>query len=44
MYKFSFWDAMIVRSAVRGMCKRLYSKDMRHGRRIEGIEIVNPFA
>jgi predicted nucleic acid-binding protein len=44
LHKFSFWDAMIVRSAVRGLCKRLYSEDMQHGRRIEGIEIVNPFA
>lgn len=44
LHAFSFWDAMIVRSAVRGSCRRLYSEDMQHGRRIEGIEIVNPFA
>lgn len=43
LHKFSFWDALIVRSAVRGSCKRLYSEDMQPGRRIEGIEIVNPF-
>lgn len=43
LQKFSFWDALIVRSAVRGSSKRLYSEDMQPGRRIEGVEIVNPF-
>jgi predicted nucleic acid-binding protein len=38
----SFRDAMIIRSAVRGSCQRLYSEHMQHGRRIERIEIVNP--
>lgn len=43
LHKLSFWDALIVRAALASGCKRLYSEDMHHGLRIDGLEIVNPF-
>jgi predicted nucleic acid-binding protein len=42
-HKLSFWDAMIVHMAQRADCAVLYSEDLQAGRRIAGVEIVNPF-
>jgi len=39
----SFWDALIVHAALRAGCSILYSEDLQTGRRIQGLEIVNPF-
>jgi predicted nucleic acid-binding protein len=39
----SFWDAMIVEAARRGGASVLYSEDLQDGRRIGGVQIVNPF-
>lgn len=39
----SFYDALIVASAIGGGCDVLYSEDMQHGRSIGGLAIVNPF-
>ena len=39
----SFWDAMVVRSAVKLGCERLYSEDLNAGQSIAGVEVVNPF-
>ncbi len=39
----SFYDALIVASAIEAGCDVLYSEDMQHGRRIGGLAIVNPF-
>ena len=41
--KLSFWDALIVISAARCGAKRLYTEDLNHGQKIQGVEIVNPF-
>jgi predicted nucleic acid-binding protein len=43
LHSFSFWDALVIRSAARAGCSVLYSEDLQHGRRIDGLEIVNPF-
>lgn len=43
-HKLSFWDSMIVTSALKADCSRLYSEDLQHGRRFAGLEILNPFA
>ena len=43
LHQFSFWDALVIRSALQAGCSRLYSEDLQHGRRIDGVEIVNPF-
>jgi predicted nucleic acid-binding protein len=39
----SFYDALIVASAIGAGCDVLYSEDMQHGRTIGGLTIVNPF-
>ena len=42
-HRVSFWDALIVVAASRARAVRLYTEDMQHGRKILGVEIVNPF-
>ena len=39
----SFYDALIVASAIEAGCDTLYSEDMQHGRTIGGVAVVNPF-
>src|ERR1043166_7619237 len=39
----SFWDSLIVASALASGATVLYSEDMHDGLTIEGITIVNPF-
>jgi predicted nucleic acid-binding protein len=41
--KISFWDALVVEAALAGGCDRLWTEDLQHGRRIQGLTIVNPF-
>ena len=43
LHSMSFWDALVVRAALVSGCTRLYSEDLQHGWRIEGLEVVNPF-
>jgi predicted nucleic acid-binding protein len=43
IHQISFWDALIVRAALRSGCSVLFSEDLQTGRRINGLEIVNPF-
>ena len=43
LHGFSLWDALVVRAASRAGCTVLFSEDLQHGRRIDGLEIVNPF-
>ena len=39
----SFYDALIVASAIEAGCDTLYSEDMQHGRVIGGLTIQKPF-
>ncbi|MEO8050641.1 MAG: PIN domain-containing protein [Acidobacteriota bacterium] len=39
----SFWDALVIVAAASSGAERLYSEDLQHGRKILGMEIVNPF-
>ena len=41
--RISFWDALIVESALTAQCTRLYSEDLQAGRKFNGLEVVNPF-
>jgi predicted nucleic acid-binding protein len=43
LHGFSFWDALILRSAQQSGCRILLSEDFQEGREIDGIQIVNPF-
>ena len=41
----SWFDALIVQSALDARCARLYSEDMQHRRVFAGVlEVINPFA
>jgi len=43
-YKYSFWDSMMLASALINNCEIIYSEDMQHKQVIEDqLTIVNPF-
>ena len=42
-YKYSFWDSMIIRAAIKGAVSLILSEDLSDGQIINGIEIKNPF-
>ena len=42
-YGFSFYDSLIVASALEAGCTRLYSEDLQHGQQIQRLMILNPF-
>jgi predicted nucleic acid-binding protein len=44
LYSLSFWDCLIVQAARRAGCDRLMTEDLQAGQRIEGVEVVDPFA
>lgn len=44
-YKFSFYDSVIIASALRAGCRVLYSEDLQHHQVIDRqLKIINPFA
>lgn len=42
-YNLSFYDGLIVASAIGNGCQRLWSEDLQDGQMIEGVRIENPF-
>jgi len=42
-YVLSFWDALIMATAVQGGADMLLSEDLNAGQIIEGVLVVNPF-
>ncbi len=42
-YKISFWDAMIVASAMHLGCETLWSEDLNPGQVYEQVVVTNPF-
>lgn len=42
-YQLSFYDSLIVATAIENNCTRLYSEDLNNGQSIEGLQIINPF-
>jgi predicted nucleic acid-binding protein len=38
----NWFDALIAEAAIRSRCSVLFSEDFSHGRRIAGLEVVNP--
>lgn len=42
-YNFSFWDSLVVSSAIENDCAIIYSEDMQHGLTIKNTLIKNPF-
>lgn len=41
---FSYWDGLLLASAVAAGCKLFISEDLQHGFTFEGLEIVSPFS
>jgi predicted nucleic acid-binding protein len=43
-YAYSWWDSLILSSALESDCSRVYSEDMQHGQIIENVLLIeNPF-
>lgn len=42
-YCFSYWDSLIVASALKAPAKILYSEDMQNGLIVDEMTVVNPF-
>jgi predicted nucleic acid-binding protein len=42
-YGYGIYDALIVAAALQAECGTLYSEDMQHGQKIDGLTIRNPF-
>jgi predicted nucleic acid-binding protein len=43
LHALSIWDALIVRAALVAGCGVLYTEDLQHGQKFDGLEVVNPF-
>jgi predicted nucleic acid-binding protein len=43
LHGFSFWDALVLRSAKQAGCRVVLSEDMQEMREIDGVRIVNLF-
>lgn len=43
-WKYSFYDSLIITTALQTDCTILYSEDFQHGQKIQSLTIVNPFA
>jgi predicted nucleic acid-binding protein len=39
----SFWDAMVLQSALRMGCQTLWTEDLSHGQSYAGVTVKNPF-
>jgi predicted nucleic acid-binding protein len=42
-HKFSYWDSLIIATAINAGAEILYSEDLQHGRTINNLKIINPF-
>lgn len=42
-YRYCFYDSLIIAAALSTGCTCLYSEDLQHGQKIEGVTIENPF-
>lgn len=40
---YSYWDSLILSTAIDNECTVVYSEDLQHKQIIENIEIINPF-
>jgi predicted nucleic acid-binding protein len=43
LHQLSFWDALIVRSALDSGCSELITEDLSHRQRLDGLRILNPY-
>lgn len=43
LYRYSFWDSLILTSAINANCDAILSEDLHQGQHISGVTMVNPF-
>jgi predicted nucleic acid-binding protein len=43
LHRISFWDALMLRAAKQGGCAVVYTEDLQHHGKVDGLRIVNPF-
>jgi predicted nucleic acid-binding protein len=43
-HRIRWYDSLIVAAALEGQCETLYTEDLQHGWKIEGLRVENPFA
>ena len=43
LHGFSFWDALVLRSAKQAGCSIFFTEDMQDALEVDGVQIVNPF-
>jgi predicted nucleic acid-binding protein len=43
VHGYSYWDSAIIAAARALGCAELYTEDLAHGHRIDGVTIVDPF-
>ena len=39
----SYWDAVILETAIEAQASLLFTEDMQHEQRFDGLKVVNPF-
>ncbi|WP_372949981.1 PIN domain-containing protein [Mariniphaga sp.] len=42
-WKYSFYDSLILAAALEAKCNILYSEDLHHNQKVEGLTIINPY-
>lgn len=42
-WQYSFYDSLIIASALEASCNILYSEDLQHGQKVYSLQILNPF-
>jgi predicted nucleic acid-binding protein len=42
-FKVSYWDALIIASAIEAKCQIIYSEDLSSGQKFESTSILNPY-
>jgi predicted nucleic acid-binding protein len=42
-FHLQWYDALIVAGALEAECRTLYTEDLQHGQKFEGLEVKNPF-
>lgn len=41
--RLSFWDSLVIESALSARCDELLTEDLQHGRRFDSLTVHNPF-
>jgi predicted nucleic acid-binding protein len=43
-YQFSWWDSLVVASAINAQCDFLLTEDLSEGQTLDGVKVINPFS